>query len=99
MNTPQDRLTALLAAWRVAPGRDPAFRQKVWRRIEAARGGASWTGFARAHAVAVAGALALALVLGGFAGRAEARARSMADSARMADAYVQSLDARTMRMP
>jgi hypothetical protein len=99
MNTPQDRLTALLAAWRVTPARDPAFRQNVWRRIEAARGGASWAGFARTHAVAVAGALALALLLGGFAGRAEARARSTADSARMADAYVQSLDARTMRMP
>ena len=99
MKTPQEKLAPLLGEWRMAPGRDPAFRQNVWRRIEAARAGGSWAGFARSHFAAVGGALALAIALGGFAGTAEARARSEADSARMADAYVQGLDARNMRMP
>lgn len=99
MNTPQDPLGSDLANWRVQPRRDPAFRQSVWARLEAARRSPTWPAYARAHATVVATVLVLALGLGAMAGREQARARVAADSRALADAYVQSLDARSMRMP
>ena len=102
MNSSRESLEQLLPVWRVQPRRDPQFRAQVWERIaEAQRTGAvpvSWTGFARGHAAMVVGALALALVAGAIGGRSQARARVAAESARIATAYVQSLDARSMAM-
>lgn len=96
---PDERLARALAEWRVTPRRDALFRASVWARIEATRRTSSWMGYARAHAVGLASAMALALVLGGWAGREQARAQVAADRAEIATAYVQSLDARTMQMP
>jgi hypothetical protein len=98
MSTPQDPPDSALAAWRVTPVRDPAFRTAVWQRIERAQSAGNWRAFVRAHRAVVAGAFALALALGAMLGRQEARARVSADSRRLADEYVQSLDARFMRM-
>jgi hypothetical protein len=97
---PEDSLSRTLSEWQVAPQRDPRFRTEVWRRIQAG-GGASlpWAAYARGHAAVVAGALAVAVVAGALAGRGQAHARVVADSARMASAYVQALDARSMEMP
>lgn len=96
---PDDSLTRALAGWRVAPRRDPQFRTQVWARLESARRAPSWSGYVRAHATLVAGALALAVVVGALTGRERARARTEADSSRLADSYVRALDARTMRLP
>lgn len=41
----------------------------------------------------------VAIALGAFTGREQARSRSAKESARLAAAYVQGLDARTMPMP
>ena len=43
--------------------------------------------------------VALAVVLGAFGGRSQARARVAAESERLANSYVQGLDARAMKMP
>ena len=45
------------------------------------------------------GALALALVVGALSGRERARSRVAAESAQLAAAYVQGLDARSMTTP
>lgn len=94
-----EMLSRALADWHVVPRRDAAFRTAVWARIEGAQAAPSWTGYARAHGALLAGAMAVALVLGGWAGREQAQARVAADRAQIATAYVQSLDARAMRMP
>ena len=101
MNPPEnkDSLSRVLPDWRVAPRRNPHFRTAVWARITAESETVSWPGYLRAHVALLAGALALALVLGAWVGREGAQARLAADRAVIADAYVQSLDARTMRMP
>jgi len=101
MNTskPDDPLPRTLADWRVTPPRDPHFRTAVWSRIEADRRAPSWAGYVRMHASLVAGALAIAVAAGGLIGRDQARARVDAERATMVSSYVQSLDARTMRMP
>ena len=52
----------------------------------------------RAEVWAVAGALALAVVLGAVGGRSQARALAAAESARLASAYVQGMDARAIVM-
>jgi hypothetical protein len=96
---PSDSLARTLAAWRVAPPRDPHFRPAVRARLDAAADALSWGDYARRHAGAVTGALALAIVAGAFSGHERARARTEADSARLAAAYVQSLDARAMTTP
>ena len=93
------RLSGRLAEWQVAPKRDASFRTAVWSRIESARHAASWTGYARAHAAGLAGAMAVALIFGGWVGREQARSRVAADRAEIARAYVQALDARAMQMP
>jgi len=94
-----DPLSRVLKDWRVAPTRTPQFRTDVWARIGGAGKTESWGGYLRGHTAAVAGALALAVVLGAVGGRSQARARAAEDSARLASAYVQGLDARAMKMP
>lgn len=101
MKTPQsnDPLSGVLRDWRVTPARNPQFRTEVRARIEAAGAVDSWGGYLRGHAVTVAGALTLAVVLGAVGGRNQARARAAAESERLANSYVQGLDARAMKMP
>jgi hypothetical protein len=96
---PDKSLARLLAGWRVAPARNPNFRQAVWTRIGARDGTARWTGYLRAHAALVAGAFALALIAGAWSGRERAQARAAADRSKLVTNYVQALDARTMRGP
>ncbi len=97
---PTDPLSRALADWRVAPRRTAEFRALVQARLAGggATGELSWTAYARRHIAGVAGALALALALGAFGGQEIARARAAAQSARLATAYVQGLDARAMTM-
>ena len=101
MNEPQppDSLARALREWRVTPTRNPQFRTDVRARIAAAGAVDSWSGYLRGHAVTVTAALMLAVVLGAVGGRSQARAQAAADSARLASAYVESLDARAMKMP
>lgn len=94
-----EELARTLAAWRLAPRRNPEFRAAVRARIDALPAATSWRGYARVHAAALAGALAVALVAGALAGREQARSRVAADRAEIAQAYVQALDARAMTMP
>ena len=96
---PPDPLSRTVAAWRVAPPRQPQFRGGVWARIEAGARALPWRVYARQHAAAVAGALAVAIVAGAFFGHGRARARAAFESAQLAAAYVQGLDARSMQMP
>ncbi|ACB74840.1 hypothetical protein [Opitutus terrae] len=98
MKSPEqnDLFADVLADWRVQPPRDPNFRAAVWARIAATSRGLSWAGYARTHLAALAGALALALLLGGWAGREQARSVVAADRAEIAATYVQTLDARAM---
>jgi hypothetical protein len=101
MNSPhsQSELSRILAEWTVAPPRDPQFRAGVWQRLQRARRPVSWTGYARNHVSMLAGATAIALVLGAWVGREQARSRVAAERAQIVAAYVESLDARAMRMP
>ena len=70
----------------------------MWARIGGTKKTESWSGYLRGHAAAVAGALALAVVLGAVGGRSQARALAAAESARLASAYVQGMDARAIVM-
>lgn len=94
-----DSLSRTLGDWQLAPGRNPQFRPSVWAKIAAASRPASWVSFARAHFGALAAAVAVALLVGGWAGREQARAAVEADRQQLARAYVQSLDARAMWRP
>lgn len=96
---PDFDLSRTLTDWRLTPPRDPGFRTAVWARIGEARRPGTWPAFARAHVAALAGALVFALVAGAWAGKAEARSRVAASRDAIARSYVQSLDARTMRLP
>lgn len=96
MNSPDTPSDKLMQSWQVHPGRDPAFRQRVWDRIQARRREASWPGYLRAHALAATGALAVALLLGAWTGHAQARHEAARLRAVMARSYVDSLDARAM---
>jgi len=96
---PPVSISRTLAAWDVSAPRHPHFRQEVWERIGGGAGPVPWSVFARRHFGAVGGALALALALGAMTGRERARSHAAAVSDRLATAYVQSLDARSMRMP
>lgn len=93
-----DPLSRVLKDWRVAPPRTPQFRAEVWSRIGTRPEGVSWGAYARRHFGAVAGALALAVAVGALGGRDRAQARAAAESAQLAAAYVQGLDARAMVM-
>lgn len=101
MKSPEldDSLSRALADWQLTPERNPQFRPSVWARIAAARRPATWVSFARAHLGALAAAVTVALLVGGWAGREQARAAVEADREQLARAYVQSLDARAMWMP
>ncbi len=94
-----DPLSRMLASWRVAAPRDPHFRTAVWSRIGESAGAQPWAVYARRHAAAVGGALTLAIAVGALGGHGWARAQVAAESARLATAYVQGLDARAMPMP
>ena len=93
-----DSLSRVLQDWRVVPARAPQFRAEVWARIEGTKKTESWPGYLRGHAAAVAGALVLAVVVGAVGGRSQARALAAAESARLASAYVQAMDARAIVM-
>ena len=95
-SNPADSFSRTLAEWRVTPPRNPAFRAQVQSRRVA--GAQPWSAYARRHAALVAGAVAVALAAGAFAGQGRAHARAAAESARLATAYVEGLDARTMAM-
>lgn len=101
MDSPKepDSISPILASWRVDPPRNPEFRREVWARVGSARGMMPWRVFARQHLTAVSGALALALVVGALSGHERAKRRVEAESARLATAYVQGLDARSMQVP
>jgi hypothetical protein len=94
-----ERLSRVLADWRVVPPREPQFRGAVAARIAGARRRATWLGYVRAHAAVLTGVLALVLLAGAWAGAEQARTRVEADRAAIASAYVHAMDARTMRMP
>jgi hypothetical protein len=95
-NTP-DSLPSTLAQWRIAVPRTPEFRARVWARIGVSSPG--WATYARSHLATVTAAFVLAIAVGAFTGREQAQARRASDSARLATAYVQSMDARLMQMP
>lgn len=95
---PNDPLGSLLSRWKVSPPRHPAFRTAVWARL-GKPATLSWGAYARQHAASVAGLILLAVAVGAVTGREQARARSERESARLAAAYVQGLDARSMTMP
>lgn len=95
---PPDSLSRTLAAWRVAAPRNPQFRTAVWSRLGAGAAALPWAAFVRQHVVAVGGALVLAVAVGAVSGHERARTQVAADSARLAAAYVQGLDARVMPM-
>jgi hypothetical protein len=99
MSPSRDPLEQLLPEWRVEPRRNPRFRAQVWQRIGAASDAVPWPVYLRSHATAVAGALALAVAVGAIGGWSQARARVEADSSHIASSYVQTLDARNMRIP
>lgn len=101
MKSPQEdeRRMPELQEWRVTPPRNPRFRTEVWARIGAWRREASWSGYVRRHAAGLAGALTVALLLGGWIGRTEARARVEAERTAIATQYVRALDARAMTAP
>jgi hypothetical protein len=98
MSSPDSDLSQALAAWRLAPRRDPGFRAAVRTRL-AAPGGLGWGAYLRLHAGPVAAACALAVVAGGWLGHAQARARDAADRDQLAEAYVRALDARALTAP
>jgi len=99
MKPSSDPLDDSLAAWRLEPPRDPRFSGNVWDRINHGSAAPTWFAYVRSHAVPVAAAFALATALGIFSGRERARAGLAADTGTMANAYVQSLDARSLRLP
>ena len=94
-----DPLSSTLAVWRINPPSDAAFRAAVWKRLQADESGLPWIGFARRHAVFVAGLCVLASLAGAWGGQASARLRVAEARERLANAYVQSLDARAMGRP
>jgi len=94
-----DSLSTTLATWQVAIPRNPQFRREVWTRLGAGGGNVPWGVFARQNFAMISGALAIALAVGAFTGHERARSRVAAESAKLAAAYVQGLDARTMQMP
>ena len=88
------QLSSRLRDWRLEAPRDPAFRARVWERIDAGVATVTWLQFARRHALVVAAVVLLAFVGGATGGRGWAKARDAALSARLADEYVGGLDAR-----
>lgn len=98
MKAPDEKLTRVLAEWRVEPRAEAGFRAEVWARIGGARRAAAFSGFVRAHAAPCAALLVVALGVGAWTGRERARAGVAAERAAIVSSYVSGLDARTMRM-
>ncbi len=98
MKPQEEKLTQVLAEWRVTPVAGAEFRTGVWTRIARARSEAAFTGFVRTHAVACMALLVVALGVGAWTGRERARARVAAERAVIVTNYVSGLDARTMVM-
>ncbi len=98
MKPEDEKLARVLAAWRVAPAADGAFRAGVWAKIERARRDGAWAGFVRARAVPCAVLLLVALGAGAWTGREQARGRVAAERAEILRSYVSGLDARAMAM-
>jgi hypothetical protein len=93
-----DPLSRVLKDWRVLPSRTPQFRTDVWARIGGEGKTESWGGYLRGRTTVVAGALAVAVVLGAVGGRRQARSLAAEESERLANSYVQGMDARVMGM-
>jgi hypothetical protein len=93
MNNSHDSLTESLRSWRVNPPVDPAFRNRVWQRIDG-RAGATWPAFLRAHPAAWSLAALLALSAAGYAGSAMAKAHAQADREAIVTTYLVDLDPR-----
>ena len=98
MKPSDQKLSQMLAEWRLEPKASAGFRPGVWARIGRARGDAAWAGFARARAVPFAVLLAVALGVGAWTGREQARGRVAVERAEMLQTYVSRLDARAMAM-
>lgn len=95
MHSPEsnDRLDDTLAAWRISPPADPAFRPAVWRRIQA-RARESWAAYVRAHALGWSVAAVAVVAAAGWSGRAVVRAQLNAEREAMVVAYLTDLDPR-----
>lgn len=90
-----ERLSALLAEWRVAPRPDPAFRTQVWARLSrVAR--PTWPSYLRSHLAGWAVAGALAVVAAGWTGHQAAQARLEAQREQMVVSYLGNLDPRVL---
>ena len=63
------QLSSRLREWRLEAPRDPAFRARVWERIDAGVATVTWLQFARRHALVVAAVVLLAFVGGAAGGR------------------------------
>lgn len=99
MNAPSDpdRLSTVLADWRLRPSRHPQFRAAVWQRVTLSGSEPGWFGYVRAHGALVAGVLAVAVVFGAWRGREQARERAVVERDALVTEYVRGLDARAMR--
>lgn len=95
MNSPPDSLSRTLAAWRIAPSRDPQFRAAVWARIDAVRD-QRWVTYVRRHTAACFAALAFAVVAGGWLGQWQAHRQAAQDREALTVAYLAELDARVV---
>jgi hypothetical protein len=93
--SPHDPLSRTLAAWRVTPPADPAFRPAVWQRLAAARD-ESWPGYLRAHLAVWCVTALIASAAAGWAGRSVAHAQLDADRERMIFSYLGELDPRVL---
>ncbi len=99
MNPDDQKLAGLLAAWRLEPTVNAAFRPGVWARIEGLRREAKWSGYVRTHAVGCAALLVVVVGVGAWTGRERAKARVQVERAALVTSYVQGMDARAMLRP
>lgn len=90
---PNDPLARTLAAWRVNPPSDPAFRPAVWRRIQA-QARESWAAYVRTHALGWSVAAVAVVAAAGWTGRVAVRAQLNAEREAMVVAYLTDLDPR-----
>lgn len=94
---PPDPLSRALAAWRVDPPADPAFRPAVWQRLSALRR-EDWRAYLRAHLAAWCVVALVATAAAGWAGRSAARADLDAERERMIFSYLGDLDPRVLAL-
>ncbi|MBI5767666.1 MAG: hypothetical protein HZA93_07710 [Verrucomicrobia bacterium] len=93
--TAPDRLSRVLAEWRVQPPSNPHFRPAVWQRIAQGRR-ESWPTYLRAHLVGWTVAAGVAVVAAGWAGHTAGRAKLAADREQMVISYLGEIDPRVM---